>query len=140
MYERGVPFTFGVVYQTTPDQLEAIPCMVKSIIEDLGNTRFDRAHFKSFGESSYDFEVVYYVRSPDYNVYMDIKQKIKLALCRLTAAGTIGDFSGRTGTFPPCIPCQAPAAKVAPVWRGTFRRTRAGNISTCEKSAGRNAA
>jgi small-conductance mechanosensitive channel len=82
MYERRVPFTFGVVYQTTPDQLEAIPGMVKNIIEDLENTRFDRAHFKSFGESSYDFEVVYYVRSPDYNVYMDIQQKINLALCR----------------------------------------------------------
>ena len=82
MYERRVPFTFGVIYQTTPDQLEAIPGMVKNIIEDLENTRFDRAHFKSFGESSYDFEVVYYVRSPDYNVYMDIQQKINLALCR----------------------------------------------------------
>ena len=82
MYERRVPFTFGVVYQTTPEQLEAIPKMVREIIEGMENVRFDRAHFKGFGESAYDFEVVYYVGSPDYNVYMDIQQAINLAICR----------------------------------------------------------
>ena len=82
MYERRVPFSFGVIYQTTPEQLEWIPPRIKQIIEEIDNTRFDRAHFKSFGASSYDFEVVYYVRSPDYNVYMDIQQKINLGLCR----------------------------------------------------------
>ena len=82
MYERRVPFTFGVIYQTTPEQLESIPPTIKEIIEGIDNTRFDRAHFKAFGESSYDFEVVYYVHSPDYNVYMDIQQKINLAMCR----------------------------------------------------------
>ncbi len=82
MYERRVSFTFGVTYQTTPEQLESIPPLVKQIIEAIDNTRFDRAHFKSFGESSYDFEVVYYVQSPDYTVYMDIQQAINLALCR----------------------------------------------------------
>jgi small-conductance mechanosensitive channel len=82
MYERRVPFTFGVIYQTTPEQLEAIPPMVREIIEGIDNTRFDRAHFKGFGESAYDFEVVYYVLSPDYTVYMDIQQAINLAICR----------------------------------------------------------
>lgn len=82
MYERRVPFTFGVTYQTTPEQLEAIPPMVREIIEGIDSTRFDRAHFKGFGESAYDFEVVYYVLSPDYAVYMDIQQKINLAICR----------------------------------------------------------
>jgi small-conductance mechanosensitive channel len=82
MYERRVPFSFGVIYQATTEQLEAIPPMVRQIIDSIDNTRFDRAHFKSFGESSYDFEVVYYVLSPDYGVYMDIQQKINLDLCR----------------------------------------------------------
>ena len=82
MYERRVPFAFGVTYQTTPEQLESIPPTIKKIIEGIEKARFDRAHFKAFGESSYDFEVVYYVRSPDYNVYMDIQQHINLAICR----------------------------------------------------------
>ena len=82
MQQRRVPFGFGVLYQTTPEQLEAIPPMVREIIESLEGTRFDRAHFKSFGDSSYDFEVVYYVDTSDYNAYMDIQQAINLAICR----------------------------------------------------------
>jgi small-conductance mechanosensitive channel len=44
--------------------------------------RFDRAHFKAFGDSSLNFEVVYYVLAPDYNVYMDLQQTINLELYR----------------------------------------------------------
>lgn len=82
MEERRVPFTFGVLYQTTPEQLEKIPPLVEGIIKDIENTRFDRAHFKGFGQSSYDFEIVYYIGTPDYNIYMDVQQKINLAICR----------------------------------------------------------
>ncbi|MEZ5501663.1 MAG: mechanosensitive ion channel family protein [Halioglobus sp.] len=98
MYERRVPFNFGVIYQTTPEQLESIPPMVKDIIQGIDKTRFDRAHFKGFGESAYDFEVVYYVLAPDYNVYMDIQQQINLALCRNFAAGGI-EFAYPTRTL-----------------------------------------
>jgi small-conductance mechanosensitive channel len=82
MQERRVLFSFGVTRQTTVDQLELIPAQVKSTIESIDNARFDRAHFKGFGDSSYDFEVVYYVLSADYNQYMDIQQTINLGLCR----------------------------------------------------------
>lgn len=82
MYERRVPFSFGLVYQTTPEQLEAIPPILKEIIEKFDDTRFDRAHFKGFGDSSLDFEVVYYVLSPDYGLFMDIQQSINLAMIR----------------------------------------------------------
>ena len=82
MYERRVVFGFGVVYQTSYDHLAGIPAMVKEAIEAQEQTRFDRAHFKSYGDSSLDFEVVYYVLVPDYNAYMDIHQAINLALFR----------------------------------------------------------
>lgn len=82
MQERRVVFSFGVLYQTTADQLEEIPKMVRKVIEDLDNTRFDRAHFHKFGDSSLDFEVVYYVDNGDYNLYMDRQQAINLAMVR----------------------------------------------------------
>ncbi|MFP4157730.1 MAG: mechanosensitive ion channel family protein, partial [Opitutales bacterium] len=82
MEERRIAFGFGVLYQTKPEQLEAIPLKIRAIVEGIENTRFDRAHFKGFGESSFDFEVVYYIGTPDYNVYMDIQQAINLAICR----------------------------------------------------------
>lgn len=80
MGERRVVFSFGVVYQTPYDKLKTIPDVVQGIIESYENTRFDRAHFNEFGDFSLAFEVVYYVRSPDYNEYMDIQQGINLAL------------------------------------------------------------
>jgi small-conductance mechanosensitive channel len=80
MEERRALFRFGVVYQTPKDQLEEIPGIVRDVIESRDNTRFDRAHFASFGDSSLDFEVVYYMLVPDYNAYMDTQQAINLDL------------------------------------------------------------
>jgi len=80
MEKRRVVFKFGVVYQTTLDQLKKIPGIVKEAINRIDNTGFDRAHFGSYGNFSLDFEVVYYVMSSDYNKYMDIQQEINFAI------------------------------------------------------------
>jgi len=78
MYERRVVFTIGVLYQTPHEMLSQIPKMIQKIIESKAQVRFDRAHFKEYGDYSLKFEVVYWVHSPDYNVYMDIQQAINL--------------------------------------------------------------
>lgn len=80
MFERRIAFSFGVLYQTSREQLEEIPNVVRAIIESLDDTRFDRAHFKEFGDSSLNFEVVYFVLVSDFNTYMDRQQSINLAL------------------------------------------------------------
>ncbi|MDH3498307.1 MAG: mechanosensitive ion channel, partial [Gemmatimonadota bacterium] len=59
-------------------QLDRIPVILREAVESVDQARFDRAHFKSFGPSSLDFEVVYYVQVPDYNAYMDAQQAINL--------------------------------------------------------------
>ncbi len=98
MFERRVVFGFGVVYRTSAEQLERIPRLVREIVEAQPKTRFDRAHFKEYGDSSLVFEVVYYVLDPDYNLYMDIQQAINLALFRRFAADGI-DFAYPTRTL-----------------------------------------
>jgi small-conductance mechanosensitive channel len=80
MEKRRVVFKFGVVYQTSLQQLKEIPGMIKKAIEKIENTGFDRAHFSSYGNFSLDFEIVYYVMSGDYNKYMDIQQNINFAI------------------------------------------------------------
>src|SRR5690606_20849290 len=82
MERRRIVFKFGVVYQTTLEQLKMIPPMVRSIIEAQDLVTFDRAHFLAYGDSSLDFEVVYIVLSSQYNVYMDIQQVINLEIFR----------------------------------------------------------
>jgi len=82
MYERRVVFTIGVTYQTPAEKLEKIPRIIREAIEAQENARFDRAHFKEFGDFSLNYEIVYYVTQPDYIVYMDIQQAINLILVR----------------------------------------------------------
>jgi small-conductance mechanosensitive channel len=79
-WERRVVFSFGVLYATPSEKLRRIPAMVREVIENVDQTRFDRAHFKEFGNFSLNFEVVYYVLSPDYVIYMDIQEKINLGI------------------------------------------------------------
>ena len=80
MFERRILFTVGVVYQTPRDKLEKISGIIRSAIEAQDKTRFDRAHFKEFGAYSLNFEAVYYVLEPAYNVYMDQQQAINFAI------------------------------------------------------------
>jgi small-conductance mechanosensitive channel len=80
MYERRIVFTIGVTYETSHEKLEAIPDMIKNIITSQEMARFDRSHFKTYGDFSLNIESVYYVLLPDYNVYMDVQQAINLAL------------------------------------------------------------
>lgn len=80
MFERRVPFEIGVTYQTPHDKLELIPQIIKEAITSQEHTRFDRSHFKSYGDSALNYESVYYVLVPDYNVFMDIQQSINLTL------------------------------------------------------------
>lgn len=80
MERRRVVFNFGVTYQTGLDQLKIIPEKIKEIIEGEENCTFDRCHFKSFGSFSLDFETVYYIGTADYTAYMDIQQRINLAI------------------------------------------------------------
>lgn len=80
MQERRVLFRLGVIYQTTAEQLKAIPEIIKKIIEDIEDARFDRAHFFEYGDFSLNFEIVYYIFGADYNKYMDIHQQINLQI------------------------------------------------------------
>ncbi len=80
MKERRIVFKFGLTYDSTKEQLKALPEKIRNIVNSIDNARFDRAHFSGFGSSSLDFEVVYYVLTPDYTDYMNIQQQINLQL------------------------------------------------------------
>lgn len=82
MYERRVLFTLGVTYQTPAEKLAIIPSLIREIIEKQPQARFDRSHFKEYGDSALIFETVYHVLNSDYNVYMNIQQEINLTIYR----------------------------------------------------------
>ena len=82
MAERRVLFNFGVTYQTPLLKLKSIKQIVKKIVANTENVRFERVHFKEYGDFSLNFEVVYFVTNPDYALYMDVQESINLELFR----------------------------------------------------------
>jgi small-conductance mechanosensitive channel len=80
MQERRITFGISVSNKTAKENLLTIVTIVKNIIESQENVRFDRGHLKNFSASSVDYEFVFWVTKPDYISYMDIQQKINLAL------------------------------------------------------------
>jgi small-conductance mechanosensitive channel len=82
MRERRALVTLGVTYDTAPDQVSAIPAVLRGCVEAQPLARFDRAHFSRFADSWLEFELVYFVRDPDYLTFMDTQQAVNIAILR----------------------------------------------------------
>jgi small-conductance mechanosensitive channel len=80
LYERRAVFSIGIVYETPQDLVREVPKLLEQAIKAQPKTRFDRAHFASFGDYALLFEAVYFVLDPQYNAFMDIQQGINLWL------------------------------------------------------------
>lgn len=89
MDRRRVVLTLGLVYETPHEQLVQVPSIIEQIIKGEGAT-FDRAHFAKLGTYSLDFEVVYFVESAEYLVYMNLQQQINLKIFKAFADAKIG--------------------------------------------------
>ncbi len=98
MRERRVLFSVGVTYQTPQDKLVAIPGIIEETIKACENVRFERSHFKNFGDYALNFESVYHVSSRDYMAYMNIQQQINYALFKRFQAEGI-EFAYPTQTL-----------------------------------------
>lgn len=80
MQKRRVVINFGVTYDTPTVKLRKVPEYVKKVVENQTEIEFDRIHFKTLADWSLVFELVYYVKSADYVVHMDIQQEILLGI------------------------------------------------------------
>ena len=65
-----------MTYETPREKLKRIPVIIREAVEAQSRARFDRSHFAKYGDYALQYETVYYVGSPDYNLYMDVQQAI----------------------------------------------------------------
>lgn len=115
MRERRCVFSLGVAYGTPLASLREIPTMCREAIESVPGTRVDRAHFFRFGESSLDFEIVWFYLDPDYNKYMDAQHTIYLdILSRFGEAGIEIPFPQRTVWLQRATEASSAATTTAP--------------------------
>ena len=80
MTERRAVFQLAVDYDTPVATLAAVPRAVREIIEATPDARFERCHLLSCGERALQFEIVYVLANPDFNLYADAQQRINLRI------------------------------------------------------------
>ncbi len=68
--------------QTPDERLEEIPRIIRGIIEEQSGAIFERSHFKTIADNSYEFETVYYLRTSDYGEFLDAQQAVNLGIVR----------------------------------------------------------
>jgi small-conductance mechanosensitive channel len=76
--ERRVALTFKVAQDTEPAVAARLPAILREIVERQKPIRFDRAHLSRIGDWSLQYEVVYFVLSPDFATHMNIQQQINI--------------------------------------------------------------
>lgn len=79
---RRIVFNLRVVYDTPPEVLQEIPGIVKAIIDKQEHIDYERGHLAALGVSSLDFEFVYNILLPDYDIYMDLQHAIYVEIIK----------------------------------------------------------
>lgn len=80
MTRRRVFVKIGVLHDTPIPALREIPSVIENVAKGFDGLSFERAHFATFGDNALVFELVYYVESPDYKVFMDRQQEVNFRL------------------------------------------------------------
>jgi small-conductance mechanosensitive channel len=83
MSTRRVQFAVNVNPTTPPAIAGQVPAALKAIIERQDKVRFDRAHLKTLDQEFIGYEVVYFVLTADYSLFMDTQQTIILETMQL---------------------------------------------------------
>lgn len=79
MIERRIEFNIGVTYETPPALLRQISEIVKAAIESQG-CRFSRCALMKLNTYSLDFNIVYFITSREYDIYVAAQQEINLTV------------------------------------------------------------
>jgi small-conductance mechanosensitive channel len=78
--DRRATQLLAVTYGTPADKLRAIPEIARRAVETQPKAAFERCHFRAYGPSSLDFELVYLVKDPEAACFFATQHGINLAL------------------------------------------------------------
>ncbi len=87
---RRTFLNFGVIYQTTPDQLRRVPEIATAAIERRTGCSLFRCSMTGFGDSSLDFELIYDNSNLDFGIIAADRTAIMIELIETFAKEGIG--------------------------------------------------
>ena len=85
MDKRRIKMTFGLVYSTTNETIEKVRNEIHKYIVDNKDILPEpcRIHFREFGDSALNFEVVCYTETSDMDEYLKIENELNLAIKKI---------------------------------------------------------
>ena len=85
---RRVEQVFGLTYDATAEQMEAIVAEIRAIItrEAAVDPASVHAYFRDFSASSLDIWIAYNTKDPDFAKHLALRQRINLAIMRAVGA------------------------------------------------------
>jgi small-conductance mechanosensitive channel len=78
--ERRALLTLNIDPNTSVENLREIPRIVESVVKRQQHARFDRCHFKAFGDWSLQFEMSFFSRDAIANPILDLQQTVNLGV------------------------------------------------------------
>jgi small-conductance mechanosensitive channel len=78
--QQRILATIRLAYGTPAEKLKAMPRLLESIVREHEQARFERCHLKTLGESSFQFELSYFVQQPAVNSMLDLQQAVNFRI------------------------------------------------------------
>jgi small-conductance mechanosensitive channel len=128
LHFRRTTFVLSLVYHTPPAKLDALPEQLETLVNSNGG-EFVRSGFVTFSPSSIDLQLVFDVKTTDYNEVFIGRHKIGLAILELFAREGLSfayptqtTFTAAPGggmvmpyaAYPPPMPADSATAKRRP--------------------------
>lgn len=108
MSERRVQFSLLADPATPAALARQLPQRLHDIIAARDKVRIDRVHLKRIGQDALEYELVYFVLTPDYGLYMDTQQAVLFEAMELFAALGVSGGAGTQKIVIEGVPAEAP--------------------------------
>jgi MscS family membrane protein len=83
---RRVKHTIGLTYATTSEQIRNICIDIQNYLDDHEETNEDgRVHFDSFGDSSLDVLVFYFIDTTSYDVFLEVRENVNFKIMEIVS-------------------------------------------------------
>jgi small-conductance mechanosensitive channel len=90
MTRRRVEFTIRIAPNTSTEKLKSIPKLVEQTVKKCKPAEFDTVYFFDIGSFSYNYQVVYFLNTGDFNTYIKTQELINYSLKELFDKEGIG--------------------------------------------------
>jgi small-conductance mechanosensitive channel len=78
--QQRILATIRLDFDTPTDKLKALPQLLERIAREHPQARFERCHLIALGESSFQFELSYFVQQPAANPMLDLQQAVNFRI------------------------------------------------------------